>query len=122
MTIQVNTDHNMSGSEKLHNYVQSTVEAGLGRFTQLTRVEVHLSDDNGAKSHGQDKRCLLEARPAGMQPVVVTNVAGTLDDSIEGAIVKMAKLLDHTFDKLHSTKGKTSIGEDASDSRRIEIP
>ncbi len=107
MQIQVNTDHHITGSEQLNDQVQSTVEAGLGRFKQLTRVEVHLSDDNGAKSRGEDKRCLLEARPAGMQPVVVTHLAGTIDDALDGAVTKMSKLLDSTFEKLHRTRGKT---------------
>lgn len=111
MQVQVSTDHNIRGSETFNQQVQATVEAALGRFEQLTRVEVHLSDDNGAKSHGDDKRCLLEARPAGMQPVVVTEVAGTLDDAIDGAIGKMARLLDSTFEKLHTHKGHTPLGQ-----------
>ncbi len=111
--VQVNTDHNIHGSEKLNLHVQDTVNASLGRFgRQITRVEIHLSDDNGSKSNGDDKRCLLEARPAGHQPLVVTHVAATIDEAVDGAVDMMEKLLDRTFDRLHDPKGRTSLGED----------
>lgn len=113
MLIQVNTDHNIKGSEALHRHVQSTIEASLDRFAkQITHVEVHLSDDNGHKSHGDDKRCLIEARPAGMQPVVVTHVAATIDEALDGAVERLARLLHDTFSKLHDPKGRTSLGHD----------
>ncbi len=111
--VQVNTDHNIHGSQKLNSDIESTVNASLSRFSkQLTRVEIHLSDDNGSKSHGDDKRCLLEARPAGHQPLVVTAVAATVDDAVNDAIEKMTRLLESTFGKLHDPKGRTSLGED----------
>jgi len=111
MQIQINTSHDIKGSEAFDQYVQSTVEAALGRFTQLTRVEVHFRDDNAAKSNGEDKRCVLEARPAGMQPVVVEVVAATVDEALDIAVEKMLRLLNSTFEKLHDPKGRTSIGE-----------
>jgi len=111
MQVQVNTGHNVEGSEQFDDHIRSTVEASLGRFgEQITRVEVHFSDDNGEKSNGDDKRCLVEARPAGMQPVVVTHVAATLDDAIDGAVERMERLLDGTFSKLHDPKGRTPLG------------
>ncbi len=115
MQVQVNTGHNIEGSERLDDHVRSTVEASLGRFAeQITRVEVHLSDDNGDKSNGDDKRCLVEARPAGMQPVVVTHVAATLDEAVDGAVERLERLLDGTFSKLHNPKGRTPLGEEPS--------
>jgi len=111
MQVQVNTGHDIQGSETFDQDVRSTVEAALGRFTQLTRVEVHFRDDNASKSNGQDKRCVLEARPAGMQPVVVEVVAGTVDEALDNAVEKMARLLNSTFEKLHDPKGRISMGE-----------
>ncbi len=111
--VQVNTGHNIHGSEKLNLHIEGTVNASLGRFgRQITRIEIHLSDDNGGKSNGDDKRCLLEARPAGHQPLVVTHVGATLDEAVDGAVDMMEKLLDRTFTKLHDPKGRTSLGED----------
>lgn len=112
MHVQVNTDHNIVGSAGLEDHVQTSVAVGLGRFEQLTRVEVHLSDDNGAKSHGDDKRCLIEARPGGLPPVVVHHVAATVDDALEGAIDKMSKVLTRTFDKLRHAKGGTPTADE----------
>jgi len=45
MTIQVNTDKNLAGSEKLRAYLTGLISEELSRFSnQITRVEIHLSD------------------------------------------------------------------------------
>ena len=99
MKIQVNTDHNIDGSEALTTAVEQQVQSALERFDErLTRIEVHLGDEDGAKSgSGQDKRCLIEARPAGMDPVVVTSHGRTLEQACADAAKKMQKLLTSTF-------------------------
>jgi len=113
MQVQINTDNNIEGSEQLTLEVQATLEATLGRFgEQLTRVEVHLSDENSHKSRGDDKKCVMEARPAGMQPVAVTHVAATLDQAVDGAAGKLERLLDSTFGRLNNPKGRTSYSGD----------
>lgn len=110
--VQVNTDHNITGSQKLTLNVEHAINESLARFArQLTRVVVHLSDENGSKSHGDDKRCLIEARPAGHQPLVVTAVAPMVDDAVSDAIEKMERLLNSTFEKLYDPKGRPSLGE-----------
>ena len=51
MQIQVNTDHNIDGRQRVSEYVRGVVEHAVSHFErQVTRVEVHLSDDNGSKS------------------------------------------------------------------------
>jgi ribosome-associated translation inhibitor RaiA len=74
----------------------------LERFSdQVTRVEVHLSDENSdKKSGGADIRCLLEARLAGRQPVAVTDEAATLEQAVDGAVRKMRRSLDSTLGRL----------------------
>jgi hypothetical protein len=55
MKIQVNTDRNIEGHEALAAQVSSVVEAALHRISEhITRVEVHLSDENGHKSGHSD--------------------------------------------------------------------
>ncbi len=113
MLVQVNTDHNIQGGEGLSKHVEATVTAALARFTdRLTRVEVHLSDVNGGKSHGDDKRCVMEARPAGMQPIAVTHLGATVDAAIDTACDKMGRLLESTFAKRDEirTKPETTPG------------
>ena len=109
MQIQVNTDKTIQGGERLTQFVTAAIDAKLHRFGgQITRVEVHLSDENGHKSHGNDKKCVLEARPAGLPPVAVTHLSATLDQALHGAVEKLERLLGNTFDHLHHPKGTTT--------------
>jgi ribosome-associated translation inhibitor RaiA len=71
-------------------------------------VEVHLSDENGAKSGQQDQRCMLEARLEGRQPVSVTDHAATLEQAVDGAAHKLARLLDSRLGRLHDHRETTS--------------
>jgi len=111
MKIQVNTDHNVDGSEAVVQQVEAEVQAALERFEdRLTRVEVHLGDESGDKGgSGADKRCLLEARPAGMQPVVVTDFAETLEQAVVGASQKMQSLLNSTFGRIDGRDADATI-------------
>jgi hypothetical protein len=78
MQIQFNTDKNVIGNEELTGSSTSLISEELSRFShQITRVEVHFSDEDGNKDGFNDKRCLVEARLAGMNPIAVTNKANT---------------------------------------------
>ena len=70
MNIQINTDKNISGHGAQTQGVEDTLNQVLSRFAgQITRLEVHLSDENGADKTGViDKRCLIEARLGGVIP------------------------------------------------------
>jgi len=102
MLIQINTDDNVNSSDTLTKWVEATVRDILGRFAdQVTRVEIHLSDENSdKKSGGSDMRCLLEARLAGRQPVAVTDAAATVEQAVDGAVRKMRRSLDSTLGRL----------------------
>jgi Sigma 54 modulation protein / S30EA ribosomal protein len=101
MKILINSNNKFEVDRELSGAVESEVERAIGRFEQrLTRVEVHLSDENGAKSGDRDKRCVIEVRPVGMQPVSVTDDATTVLEAATGAAHKMKRLLDSTFGKI----------------------
>jgi len=101
MIIQINTDKNITGSEKLTAYLESTVSGALTRFSdKISRLEVHLSDENSHKEGLNDKRCMLEARIEGMQPIAVTNQDGTMEQAIDGAIEKLKASLQTILGKL----------------------
>ena len=105
MKIQVNTDHTVEGHEPLIERVATIIEDGLSRFAdRITRVETHLSDVNGERA-GDDKRCVIEVRPNGLDPVVATDQADTVDKAVRSATHKMVSLLDTTFGKLSSRTG-----------------
>jgi ribosome-associated translation inhibitor RaiA len=109
MKIQLNTDDHVDGSEALAAQVNATVEQALAHFSEhISRVEVHLSDENAGKSGQRDKRCMLEARLEGRQPVAVTDQAATVEQAVHGAAQKLAHLLDSRLGRLHDHREKTS--------------
>ncbi len=110
MQIQVNTDANIDGREELARRVEIQVGTALARFGQrLTRVEVHLGDESAGRSGGADMRCVLEARPAGLDPVAVTHHAATVDEACSGATQKLRNLLDSRFGRRDGHKGAETI-------------
>lgn len=102
MIIQLNTDVNIKGTEALAEQVGAVVRGALEHLSQhITRVEVHLSDaDSDAKSGQSDMRCLLEARPAGHQPVVASHQAPTLAEAVAGAADKLQRSLESLLGRL----------------------
>ena len=86
------------------------VEGTLGRFgDQIVRVIVQLNDVNGEKSGDRDKRCLMEARLAGHQPIAASHHAASLDDAISAAAEKLEREIDHILSRLHDPKGRPSF-------------
>ena len=102
MQIQINSDKNIPMHAKLSGLIEAELHRILSRFEdQLTRIEVHLSDENGGKSGPEDKRCVLEARPRHYPPVTVTSDAADVQTSVSTAAAKMQRLLETTFGRLH---------------------
>jgi ribosomal subunit interface protein len=102
MQIQINSDRNIQADERLAEFVTTALQSKLSRFADhITRVEVHLSDENGSTKHdGNDKRCLLEARLEGVDPVTVTEHAATVGQAVSGAADKLQRKLGSIVGKL----------------------
>jgi hypothetical protein len=101
MQIQINTDGNIEGTEALAGQIKDVLKGTLSRYSdRITRIEVHLSDQNGAKSGQDDKRCVLEARLEGRQPTAVTHQAATVEEAVEGAAEKLLRSLQTTLGRL----------------------
>lgn len=110
MYVDVNTGDNIEGSEQLTLRVKTLIESSLDRFSdEITRIEVHLSDENSHKAGANDKRCVIEARPAGLQPVAATHNAATLDHAMNGAIEKLERLIESTFDRRNDLKRASDL-------------
>jgi len=108
--IQVNTDDNIEGHDALTAQVEAEILDSLSRFAaQITRVEVHLSDENAAKGGSEYKRCLLEVRPTGQNPIAVTHQAASLQEANLGALQKMQRKLQSNFGRQNNGKGGHSI-------------
>jgi ribosome-associated translation inhibitor RaiA len=105
MIIQVNTDPKIHGSAGFIEKVKTIVEDSLSRFSQqLSRVEVHITEETG-HTHGQgDKRCMMEARLEGHQPLAVTQHSATADEAVNGAAEKLERLIEHTTGRLREVR------------------
>ena len=103
MQIQVHCDKHIKNDVRLEEWVDTTVKDRLDLFEEdITRVDVFLSDENGGKSGPNDKRCKMEARPKGHQPLIVSEDADSVDRAVEGAAEKLQHALEHLFGKLRN--------------------
>ncbi len=103
MTIQINTDNNLDVHETYQAQLKDVFSEELSRFDEhITRLEVHLSDENGNKESEDDKKCLIEARLKGRQPIAVTDVANTYDQAVNGAIDKLKTSLGTILGRLRN--------------------
>lgn len=115
MQVQLNTDNHIEGNARLTNYVETLVQDSLARFAnRITRVEVHLADQNsGKKSGSDDKRCSMEARISGRQPITVSADAPTVDQALGGAVDKLEKALTTTFDRIvEVSRGRSALASE----------
>lgn len=107
MQIQINTDRNIDGNEALAAYIRGETEQALSRFNDhVTRVEVHLSNENSDKKKGKNgQRCVIEARLEGRQPIVATHQATTLEQAVNGAAEKLSRLIERTIGRSGNQRG-----------------
>lgn len=105
MEIFITTDRNLAQTAKLNEKIELVIGSAVGLFrTRITRVQVHLSDVNSSKGGIDDKRCLLEARPAGLDPVAVHHQAATVELAIDGASEKLRGTLETLFGRVDNTR------------------
>jgi ribosome-associated translation inhibitor RaiA len=104
MLIQINTGANVERNDELIRRTETHVTDAIDHFKEhITRVDVHLTDENSSKKGGtDDKRCLLEARLSGHPPVVVSHQAGTMDLAVTGA----AEKLEHSLGSIVGRREK----------------
>jgi len=117
MQIQVNTSNGVENKETLERWANDFLNDALARFRQeITRVEVQLSDENSAPKGASDKRCMLEARLNGHEPLAVNHHAETQDLAFRGAAQKLVRLIEHTLGKLdrHEHRARETIRRDPS--------
>jgi len=108
MKIQINTDGHIQSSESLTTVVQDAIRHDLSRFAEhITRIEVHLSDENAGKSGHRGQRCMMEARLEGRQPVAVTEQAPAMAQAVQGAAQKLAHLLGSALGRQHDHHDNT---------------
>jgi ribosome-associated translation inhibitor RaiA len=101
MKILLNTDNNILGTEEMREPLTATISDAFDRYSEhITRIEVKFSDENRDRDSENDKRCVLEARLKGMQPLVVTSHANTVETAVAEAIDKMKATLNTVLGRL----------------------
>ena len=121
MNIEIRTDKNIHGGERLISYVRAELTQEFQRYSErITHFSVHISDENGEKSGDHDKRCMIEARPAGLKPVAVTQKAANVDASIHGAIDKLKRSLEHLYEKKDHHRGGLPEYVDVDDDVKVD--
>ena len=102
MQILVNSGNSVNVDNRTIEWAEAIARESLGRWEdRLTRLEIHLNDLNSdSKSGAEDKRCQIEARPRGMDPVSASHDADSLEGAMRGAVRKLERLLDSTFGRL----------------------
>ena len=98
MKIQFNTDKTINGDGRTQAFFTSKITEGLKKYqSHITRIEIHLSDENGKKEGVNDKRCLLETRIEDRQPIAVSCKDNTVEQAVSGAIDKVKATLETIF-------------------------
>ena len=104
MFIEINTDNYIEGKERMKTYFEGVLNDSLKRFEdKITHLEVQLGDENSSsKAGGDDKRCMLEARVAGLKNVAVVSHADSIEKAINLAIPKLKSALEHALGKVQN--------------------
>ena len=100
MQVQFNSDSSVMGTENVAERIEAAVRTKLARFEErLTRLEIHVRDENGPKHGADDKACMIEARPRGGRPIGVTEHAAKVDDAARKAANTLAQRLERVLGK-----------------------
>ena len=114
MQVLLNTDRAASDFNTLSTHVTAVVDEALVHHRDhISRVEVHLIDENGEKTSPGDKRCMMEARIDGHQPIAVTHHADTVDSAVHGAARSLAKAIDTMNGRIARARGAKERHGDA---------
>jgi hypothetical protein len=102
MQIHVKAGGGARITEDETSQISGIVESSLDRYAdRLTTVEVFLSDENSREKHGKlDKRCLIEARSKGFEPLAVEAHADEYLPAVKSCVEKLLHAVEHRIDRL----------------------
>ena len=108
MKVTINTDNHINLQQASVQAWQSQIVSALERFSSwVTRVEVHLTDQNSQNKSGSDDiRCLMEARPAGQQPVSIEVRSASVDQAVQEGINTLQRRLANIANKARTQERK----------------
>ena len=110
MDIHARTDANVDITGQLRERMETDVVSALDRFSDhLTRIDISFRDESAGRETADDIRCLMEARPAGQEPVTVTASSARVLTAFAEALDKLETLLTHKFGRLDDKDSRETI-------------
>ncbi|MBQ0131019.1 MAG: HPF/RaiA family ribosome-associated protein [Comamonas sp.] len=111
MQVQVHTDATIQGGESLESWVREEVNTKLARLKEhVVRVEVFLTGVDAIKTTGAPgKKCVLETRANGRQPVAVNAEAEKVKDAFNAALEKLRRTVESDLDKVRDKSIRDSV-------------
>lgn len=111
MQVQVHCDATIQGGETLEAWVREEVNTKLARLKEyVVRVEVFLSNVDALKTTGgPGKKCVLETRGNGRQPVAVNAEAEKVKDAFNAALEKLLRAVDSDLGKVRDKNIRESV-------------
>jgi ribosome-associated translation inhibitor RaiA len=101
MFIEFHSDSNVNATDETVAPFRDQINNSLSKYShQVSSVQVHFSDENGKQGGQDDKRCMIEVRLDGMNPIAVTGRSSSLAQALKLAIDKMKTSLDTRRDRL----------------------
>lgn len=99
--IIINSDHSVDLDENEVLLIQDRIQHSMRRFEdKLTRIVVHFHNENIANFAQNEVRCMMEARPSGMDSINVSDQSSTRNQALNHATNKLERKLDDIFGKL----------------------
>lgn len=95
MHILLHADPQIENHAATAQHLETLVKTTLHRFGgRITRVEAHLSDENGAsRSTGDDIHCTMQAHVVGLDTVVAKGKGGSAHQAIDGTLQKLKRAI-----------------------------
>lgn len=111
MQIQVHSDATIQGGESLEAWAAEEIHSKLDRLKEhVVRVEVFLTGVDAMKSTGgPGKKCVLETRANGRQPIAVNAEAEKVRDAFNAALEKLRRAVESDLDKVRDKHGRESV-------------
>ena len=108
MQIIINSDNQVDLQENQIDQWQTEIAEAHERFQDwITRLEIHLNDENSqTKGGSNDIRCLMEARPASKQPVSIEVRSASVDRAIREATNTLQRRLNDIAEKARTESRK----------------
>ena len=93
MLTQLHADPQIEHHAAMAQHLDALVKTTLARFGgRITRVEAHLSDENGAtRATGDDIHCTLQAHLVGLETVVVKGLGDNPHQAIDDSMHKLKR-------------------------------